>query len=166
MQAIFIRHGSAEPAGPVHDADRALTDKGREEVRATAKAIADMGLAAGRVLASPLLRAVQSAEIVADVHGAPEPEVVECLAPPGEFARLNERLAELSDEGVETVALVGHTPSLEDLISRLVAGARGIALSLSKAGAACVDMPPPDSADRAELRWLLRRKQLAKLAGK
>jgi len=63
MQAIFIRHGSAEAAGNGADADRRLTEEGYAQVRTTAEAVGAMGVRLELVLTSPLLRAAQSAAV-------------------------------------------------------------------------------------------------------
>ena len=165
MQVVFVRHGSAEPAGAGGDAVRKLTDVGRGEVRTTAAALATMGLKLERVLTSPLARAVETARIVADRCGGAKIEPAEFLAPPVDAAALAARLAELAGEGVQAVALVGHTPSLESGIGALVADDPRMGLSLSKAGAASVVIPPAESGDRPELQWLMRREQLAIIAG-
>ena len=164
MRAIFIRHGSATPGGEGGDAPRTLTEAGRAEVRTTASALAAMGAKAQLVLTSPLARAVESANIVAGAHGGAEVEPAEFLAPPVDARAVASRLAELTAKGLQAVALVGHTPSLEKCIGHLIAG-RAVGMSLSKAGAACVDLPAEGSSDGPELLWLMRREQLAALAG-
>jgi phosphohistidine phosphatase SixA len=123
-----------------------------------------MGVKLDRILSSPLDRAVQSAEIVSQEHGSPDIAEVGFLVPPGDFESLAAILGDLAAEGIETVALVGHAPLLDELLGMLVANDPEIGTSLSKAGAACVEI----SADggEAELRWLMRREQLAMLCEK
>lgn len=164
MQAIFIRHASAEPAGAGGDAARRLTDAGRAEARATAEALRAMGLRVQAVLTSPLARARETAEIVAAVHGTPPAEPADCLAPPGDAALLARLLRELAADGTSVAAVVGHTPSLEACATAMVDGKCWPGMSLSKAGAAEVHLPAPGEEGCAELRWMLRRDQLAMLA--
>ncbi len=166
MQALFIRHGSAEPAGARPDADRALTEQGRREVRRTAKALTVLGVKLERVLTSPLTRAVETAGIVAEVHGGAGVDPAEFLAPPTDPGAARKRLVELAGKGLSAVALVGHTPSLEACVGALVGRAGAVGLSLSKAGAACVEIDPDDAPGSSELRWLMRRQQLAMLSGR
>jgi len=165
MQVIFIRHATAEPAGAGGDAARRLTAKGRTGSAAAAEALSAMGVKLARVLSSPLVRAMQTAGIAAEAHGA-ELEEAEFLAPPGDAKAMRSRLAKLAGEAVETVGLVGHAPSLDELLGELAAGSDDIGVSLPKGGVACVELPPAESGDAPELRWLLRRKQLALLAGR
>jgi len=164
MLVIFIRHGTATAAGRGGDAARQLTAAGRDEVQATAEGLGAMGVGIDCILTSPLLRATESAGIIAKAHGRAAVEAAEFLAPPGDPKACRRHLESLDPKKVRAVALVGHTPSLEECIGQVVIGARQMGLSLSKAGAACVDLPAGGADRSAELRWLLRREQLAMLA--
>ncbi len=165
MDVVFIRHAAAEPAGEGGDPARRLTDKGKDQSRRTARALAAMGVKIDAILTSPLARAAQTAEIVAAELGTPGPVQTDCLAPPGDVDELSDVLAGLRGEGIETVAVVGHAPSMDELLAHLAVGVDDIGTSLNKAGAACVALPDPHSHDVAELRWLMRRQQLAMIAG-
>ena len=122
-----------------------------------AGALEAMGVSADKVLTSPLVRAAQTAAILGQRMGAAVGET-DLLGPGGDRDELRSVLKQLAAEGVQTVALVGHTPTLEQMIGELIAGSPAVGLSLSKAGAALVELA--DNARSAELRWLLRRSQL------
>jgi len=164
MNVVLVRHGDAERPGEGGDAGRTLTEKGRQQVRTTARALTALGLTAGEVLTSPLVRAAQSAEVLAEAHGGPPVTRETCLAPPIAQEALLRRLDGLLDRAVETVALVGHAPSLDEFLGLLIAETPRVAISLSKAGAACVTLEKSDAGTDVELRWLMRREQLARLA--
>jgi len=164
MLAVFIRHGTAGAAGRGGDAARKLTNVGRDEMQATADGLRAMGVRLDCVLTSPLLRATESAGITAKAHGRAAVEVAEFLAPPGDPKACRGQLDKLDPKKVRAVALVGHTPALEECIGQVLIGARQMGLSLSKGGAACVELPEAGSADPPQLRWLMRRDQLAMLA--
>ena len=124
MKLYVMRHGPAEDhAASGVDADRALTATGRERVRGVAKALVAAGEEPLRIVTSPLVRAVQTAEIVAmvtklgDRGGSVEtrPE----MAPGGDGASLAYRLAA---EGGKRVMLVGHEPDLSGLVAKIVGG--------------------------------------------
>jgi phosphohistidine phosphatase len=157
MRILFVRHATASPAGKGGDAARKLTDKGLQEARMLAGAMEAMGVSADKVLTSPLPRAAQTAAILGERLGA-EVEETGLLAPGGDRDELRSLLKQLAAEGLQDVALVGHTPTLEQMIGDLIAGTPSAGLSLSKAGAALVELA--DNARSAELRWLLRRSQL------
>ncbi len=121
MKLYVMRHGPAEEhAQSGVDGDRALTGSGRERVRAVAKVLAEAGESPLRIVTSPLVRAVQTAEIVAIVTKIAEREgVVEAsreIAPGGDGATLARRFAA---EGRKRVMLVGHEPDLSAIVARL-----------------------------------------------
>jgi phosphohistidine phosphatase len=80
-----MRHGKAEDAGHnMADAHRKLTTKGHEEIAAAATWMAAQGLRFDRIAASPLVRAQETAAIVADTLGTPKkPESWKVLVPGG-----------------------------------------------------------------------------------
>lgn len=63
---ILVRHGEAESvSGSVADFDRALTTKGRNDIIKLAHTLNAMQLIPSQIVASPLVRAQQTAEILA-----------------------------------------------------------------------------------------------------
>jgi phosphohistidine phosphatase len=165
MKVIFVRHGEAEEAGKGGDESRRLTRAGRKDVQNTAAALRRLKVKLEAILSSPLLRAEQTAEIIATSHGVSEVEISQLLAPPTDAKALRSRLGQLLAEGFQAVAVVGHAPSLDDCIGMLVASRPRIGVSLSKAGAACVELPEDWPDAMPELAWVMTRKQLAMLAG-
>jgi phosphohistidine phosphatase len=161
MRLYIMRHGPAEDrAASGRDFDRALTPSGRERVHAVAKALRDADEAPVRIVSSPLVRALQTAEIVAavakiDAHGG----VVETrreLAPGGDGPAL---VRELGSTGAKRVLLVGHEPDLTDLAER-VAG-RAFPLGLQKAMVVGVVASKDDpTAFPMRLRFVLDPKSL------
>lgn len=153
MQRIYlVRHGIAgdpdEWKGP--DDSRPLNAKGRRAFRRTARAFAKLGDRVDLICTSPLVRAVQTAEILADALDLDGVCVLEELRPEVPAQRLLERVAELP---AKRVALVGHDPQLS-----------GVAAALGGAEPARIDFPKgaivrfdvDDAAGRkAEPRWWL-----------
>ena len=74
MQVCFVRHGAAEPrsewAGD--DFDRPLTADGRQLVAEVAAAIWGRGPLPDVIVTSPLVRARQTAVILAECLGTPK----------------------------------------------------------------------------------------------
>jgi phosphohistidine phosphatase len=119
VKLFVMRHGPAEDrADSGMDADRALTSSGRERVRSVAKLLADEDEKPLRILTSHLVRAVQTAEIVALVTKQGTVETRREIAPGGEPLGLIKQLA--ATEGTKRVMLVGHEPDLSDLLSSLL----------------------------------------------
>jgi phosphohistidine phosphatase len=113
------------------------------------------------IVTSPYVRAVQTAQIAADVLGLDREglRVSDDLLPDRDPAAFLERLRELGCE----VMCVGHAPHL----NRLVAAALGVGerelTALSKAGAACLEFEEGGRSP-ARLVWLLPARTLRRLA--
>lgn len=157
MDVLFVRHAQAETAtGEQSDEDRALTEQGAADAAALARALQAMGIKLAAVLSSPLLRAVQTAGPLAKAYGL-KMKMADFMAPPGQQDQMRTTLEKLDARHLDTVALVGHAPSIDEMVTGLVAGGANF-VSLSKPGVACVRLT--SSPDEAELRWLMRREQI------
>jgi phosphohistidine phosphatase len=117
MKLYVMRHGPAEDDSPTgRDADRALTSSGRDRTRSVARALVDGGEAPVAIFSSPLVRALQTAEIVAAVAGVEKVEVRREMAPGGDAFGL---VAELVRAGRKRAMVVGHEPDVSMLVQRL-----------------------------------------------
>lgn len=117
-----MRHGPAEDQSDSGlDGDRALTAPGRERVRAVARFLVDLGEAPLAIITSPLVRAVQTAEIVAVVtqlgQGTGTVEVRREMSPSGDTSALVDSLLA---EGRKRAMVVGHEPDLSELVTSLL----------------------------------------------
>jgi len=143
MKCYFLRHGIAvEPdewAGS--DFDRPLTREGRQRLEREAKAIAALDFGFDRIVTSPLLRAKQTAEILADRLGLRE-RLVEDTRLGGGFShrRLGEILA--AHSGAEAIVLVGHEPAMSATIGRAIGDAR---VEMKKAALAGIEFAASDA---------------------
>ncbi|MBD3167540.1 phosphohistidine phosphatase SixA, partial [bacterium] len=81
MQLFLLRHGIAEPADEVHDSERALTVEGREKIQKIAGAMIRMRVQVEHIVTSPLLRAVQTANQVAEVCNVDKVQFCDELLP-------------------------------------------------------------------------------------
>ena len=115
MKIWILRHGEAQPHAR-RDAERELTVKGREQVLHSAARVLDQPL--DSILASPYVRAQQTAELVRNALGfAPQLISVPWLTPDSDP---RQALSQLPDSG--NVLLVTHQPFVGDLISLLMHG--------------------------------------------
>src|SRR5688572_15001486 len=110
MLVFLVRHAHAEKGEP--DAARALSQRGRDEAGALARQLAGHDSRPGLVLTSPLVRARQTAEAIADEVGA-ELRMDERLAPGATLQLVREALGEV--DGGDPVAVVGHQPDLSEV---------------------------------------------------
>ncbi|MEO7095943.1 MAG: phosphohistidine phosphatase SixA [Polyangiales bacterium] len=155
MKLYVMRHGAAEDQSVTgDDATRALTPQGRDRVRDVARALAEQDEAPKHVVASPLIRALQTAEIV-HAHAKVESplEVSAVMAPRGEALAF---VRDAARSGKKRVMVVGHEPD----VSILVAARLGAPLEIGFAKSMVVGLRvPPDETD-AKLRFILDPKTL------
>jgi phosphohistidine phosphatase len=140
----LLRHGEAEQGSP--DAERKLTEKGERQSRAVGAALEKMGVKPDACLASPKVRAADTAKLACEPLGV-EVQLEPRLA--GGPFDADELAAGLGDD----VLLVGHDPDF----SMAVHGLTGAQVRLKKGGLAGVD--------RGELKVLLRPAELEAMAG-
>ena len=138
----FLRHGDAEDSTP--DFERRLTEKGERQAADAGAALAALGVELDLCLASPRVRARDTARIACDPFSV-EPTIEDRLAG-GWFDPL-----ELA-AGLDEVLLVGHEPDFSNAVEELT-GAR---IDMKKGGLAGVE-------GRA-LRVLLRPKETHRIA--
>ena len=113
-----MRHGEAVDPGAAPDPQRWLTERGRAASARVAEAMAERGFAPTHLYTSPLVRAVQTAEIVAHATEHPGPVRVEAhLVPGGTTARAVAPLDALPDDAV--VWMVTHEPTVRVLAGHL-----------------------------------------------
>jgi len=141
MRLYVMRHGPAEGDSPTgRDFDRRLTASGKECVATVATALRERQEAPPRILSSPLIRAVQTAEIVRTTLGvAEEVEIREELAPAENSVSLAFELARGPDAAV---LVVSHAPDVSELCAALTGTRTGgfsagmiVALDLEVRGA-------------------------------
>lgn len=119
MKLWLLRHGEAEPKART-DAERNLTDAGREEVQRNAAHL--LGQPVQAILASPFNRAQQTAEIVRQELGfAGAIETVPWLTPESE---IDDAMLYLDRRNELGVLLVTHQPFVGALGGWLVNGHR------------------------------------------
>jgi len=112
MLLFLVRHAHAEKGDP--DDLRPLSERGREEARAVARQLADHDTPPALVLTSPLLRARQTAEPIAQAADA-ELRVDERLAP----GLTPDLLLTTLDDEPGPVAVVGHQPDFSEIAFEL-----------------------------------------------
>jgi phosphohistidine phosphatase len=162
MLLLLVRHahaGDRDPSQWPDDTQRPLTDKGRKTHAKVARTLRNLELAPELLLTSPWLRAVQTAEIMREVLLLPQPPVqTPALADDPDLSRI---AAEVGPRGERSVvALVGHSPWMEELAALLLTGSdRGLKVDLPKSGVLALkaDRLAPAS---ATLWFMLRPKML------
>ena len=161
-ELYLIRHGLAEERGDAwpDDTKRPLTNEGTSGLRKAARGLARLGVSVEVVLSSPLVRARQTAEIVAaGLDPRPSLVNVDSLAPDGTYGAV---VADLEKHARKVrIALVGHEPAIGELAARLIGSRHPIEF---KKGAVCrIDVENLPPVGPGDLRWMLTPKILRAL---
>ena len=163
LELYLIRHGLAADRGEEYpdDSKRPLTSDGIAALRKEARALAKLDVTFDQIIASPLLRTKQTADVFAQLlPGKPPVALSDSLAPAGTPSAVFQELSKHMRK--PRIALVGHEPNIGELAARLI-GAR--APLTFKKGAICridFDVFPPKGT--GQLRWFLPPRMLRKLA--
>jgi phosphohistidine phosphatase len=151
IQLVLVRHADAgSPDGWAgDDASRPLSEKGIRQAERLGAFLAEVGVRADAMISSPKIRAVRTAEIVAEALGI--------------AVRVDERLGDGCDPatvdailgdagGPRRPILVGHDPDFSELLGFL---AGTDALSMKKGALARLDVRGPIAGGAGTLRWLV-----------
>jgi phosphohistidine phosphatase len=153
MRIYLVRHSEAvDRVPPMSDATRYLSARGRVLFREMARRFRDAGGLPTRMFTSPLIRAVQTAEILSETLRYDGDVVVDPRLSPGfDLAKLNSVLDDCPSE--REIAFVGHEPDLGDILTRLLSLSQGYAMR--KGAIAALDLPIAGNPLRPKLAWLL-----------
>jgi phosphohistidine phosphatase len=159
----IVRHAIAAERGDKwpDDAKRPLTPEGASRMRDAVRGLAVLDAEIDIVCTSPLVRAIETAEIL--VRGLnPKPQMVSlpALAPGGAPARIAEALAAQTPK--RGLAVVGHEPDLGELAAWLI-GARQ-PIPLKKGAVVRIDFAEwPPAKQQGRLVWAATPKMLRSL---
>jgi len=164
MNLYLVRHGEASPVSGTmrRDADRTLTSRGEEDVSLFGDVLARVDGGITVILTSPLVRAAQTARIIASrLPGQPAVKTTANLSP---GFRAQSFLAELAaiDTAAGVVA-VGHQPDLGEFLSILLTEDQSAAFELPPGAAVRISYHSSNSVHDATLHWLLTPEILHKI---
>ena len=161
MDLYILRHGKAgQSFNRPGDGERKLTSDGRSEIRKSARWIRKKKIRFEVIATSPLIRAKETADIVARaLNQKDKVEIWEELSPGGDLDSIFYHAAQFDKEGA--VLLVGHEPSLSGLIGRIITGGENASIILAKGGMAKIRTFTFDRRPAGDLQWLLTPRQMA-----
>jgi phosphohistidine phosphatase len=152
MKIVFVRHAAAvDRTSGISEESRYLTPEGRVFFRKTARTMLKNSVDPSVILSSPLIRAVQTADILAETLSFCSPLVLRNELQPG-FGML--ALAGLLDEyrSAGELVLVGHEPDLSTIISFLLQSSGWF--SLKKGAAVKLKIDPDNLPLSTEFKWM------------
>jgi phosphohistidine phosphatase len=157
MELYLLRHGIAEQQSSTgRDADRRLTEEGREKLRRVLKRAASADVSPSLILSSPYKRALETAEIAAsELHykgailkvGALTPD----SSPPSLWSEIREHRNEPS------ILLAGHEPLFSQTVAWLL-GSTHEMVDFRKAALIRIDVHTFGSSTQGVLQWMLTPK--------
>ena len=164
-ELYLVRHAIAAERGEdwPDDEKRPLTAHGVSLFKESVRGLSRLDVAVDEIFTSSLVRAKQTAELLAaGLPGTPQVKVLDALAPghaPGAV------LAQLArDARRRRIALVGHEPDLGELAAHLVGAGR--ALPFKKGGVCRIDVESLTTRRAGALVWFVTPKMLRGLSGK
>jgi phosphohistidine phosphatase len=144
---IVFRHAKSDRPPGMPDEQRPLAARGRADAAAAGSALADLTPQVDLVVCSPAQRARETWERAASTFPGKPAVRFDSRVYEGSVEDLLEVLTGLPDDA-QVVVLVGHNPSLEDLVSELAGSAEGDALDrltekFPTSALAVLDVPTP-----------------------
>jgi len=152
MFIYLMRHANAGTIreNPELDKKRGLIKEGKDQCILMARVLGALKAPIDVIVASPLKRARQTAQLVGtDLGYEAQVEVSAALGLNASYADFQALLAKYADR--EGVLVVGHNPNIFQFLGRMITGNGGAAIRMRKGSIACVraDRHPP------RLQWLL-----------
>jgi phosphohistidine phosphatase len=153
MEIYFLRHANAgrPKINREKDEQRPLDKVGIEQCHVVGRALASLGVKPDVIISSPLVRARETASIVADEIGHREKIVLDdAMRPDAEYSDFQQLLARY--KSADTIMVVGHNPSETGFLNRLVTGNSSEAIELKKGAVARIDYEP---GKQPVLKWAM-----------
>ena len=152
-ELYIVRHAIAADRGSdwPDDTKRPLTEEGISRFKDVVKGLKRLDVGIDEIFTSPLVRARQTAELLAaGLNGKPPVKVLDALAPGHTASSVMTNLARVAKR--RRIAVVGHEPELGELAAYLIGAGR--ALVFKKGGACRIDLGSLTSKRAASLVWL------------
>lgn len=151
-ELYLVRHAVAAERGSEwpDDTKRPLTERGISRFKEVVKGLRRLDVTIDEIFTSPLLRAKQTAELLAaGLEGKPAIKILDALAPGHTSSAVMTNLNKVAKR--RKVAVVGHEPELGELAAYLIGAGR--ALPFKKGGVCRIDVGSLTSKRAASLVW-------------
>lgn len=157
MYIYILRHGIAEDGQPGQsDSDRALTAEGRKKLRNVLRVASVADVRPSLIITSPLKRAVQTAELAAEILDYKGDLLRTKALEPGAHPRMVwEEIRVHKDEA--RILLAGHEPLFSSLTAYLL-GCPDLKVDFKKGALACVEIDRFGAEPHGALKWMITPK--------
>lgn len=119
MNLYLVRHGAAEDKSPGgRDFDRELTEEGKKKMSAAVKGWENIIPNFDTLVSSPLIRALETAEIVRKAYGLKEDVIQDNRLMPG--SKTEEVISLVNEMPGDNIVIFGHEPDFSTHVSRLI----------------------------------------------
>ena len=166
MDLYILRHGRAEERNSLKypdDRERPLTRKGIERLTQQVSGINSLGIDPDLIVTSPLVRAVQTAEVIREgLALETRLEYSDSLAPWAEPGAILDELRK-AHATERSIMAVGHEPHLSSLISLVSSGTLNCAIRLRKGALCKLHIPTLGPGRCGRIEWSLTPKQMSNL---
>jgi phosphohistidine phosphatase len=160
MEIYILRHGIAED-GQVGqpDAERALTSDGRKKLRNVLRVAASAGVAPSLILTSPYKRALQTAQLAAEILEYKGDLLrTPALEPASTPKAVWDEIRAHKEEA--RILLSGHEPLFSRLTAYLL-GSQDLQVDFKKGAIACIELDRFPAEPHGVLRWMMTPKLAA-----
>ncbi len=154
MTLVLIRHGKSDWTSGTEDFMRPLNKRGLRDAPMMAEELKKRGIVPGRMITSPALRALTTAQLMADSFGCPPPEEKSSLYLASASEILTLAFREL--DSTDCLFLFGHNPGM----SYAVSGLMDTMTSMPTCAAAVLELSKKDDSFTLENALVLRPKEI------
>lgn len=165
MELYLMQHGMS--LSKELDPEQPLSPVGRDQVEKSAQAARLMGLNVDLLITSPKKRAQQTAAMLAQALGYPASgirvsEAVKAMTPPSVTLQYIEELQQRYE--LARVCIVGHMPSIGEIVSTLITSDSKAAVQIENAGLLRLDILD-FKRPAGSLAWYMGPQQLSLVRG-
>jgi phosphohistidine phosphatase len=150
MEIYFLRHANAgqHQLNAARDEKRPLDELGIRQSHIVGRALASLKIKPDAIISSPLIRAAETAAIVAEEIGHRDKIILDdALRPDATYEQFEQLLARHRNK--DAIMVVGHNPSMTEFLNRLIkAGDESV--EFKKGAIAKVEK---ESGEAAVLKW-------------
>ena len=162
MDLYIVRHAQAGHLGNPNwpdDGKRPLTKEGKERFSRVVEKLVDRGCTPDAIATSPLLRCLQTAQLLAEaLPDQPEVTELDALRPGSDLDGLLQWTARQQDD-YRQIAWVGHSPDVSRMAAALIGASDGW-IRIAKGAVAFIRFHGQAEIAHGELRWLITAKML------